>query len=308
MNPIFTFVSPLVWGTFRACINLTSTSAIPETPLSLGLSDPSTAEANRPLDIEHAKELAEYMKANLKIADAPNRLCITMSKKDIRHSLHATAVHLLYKGRVEKYNRDRENPETIKKIDEKMAEINAAIKSKKKKTSIKEYPWLKFATPNLMKPPILNRGQHRVASHRIAFPKAVEEPWTPENVMKAGWAADIVIEEKLTPDIIVNIRLNRADSYKAGSDGDAFLELVQVGIGPFPECRQVHDHFGGRCGNCVWDDGEEACSFLEVVLLDSDADGDEGGKREPGVKRNPGVRAQKTSRAIKGAGCWGDEG
>jgi exonuclease III len=37
---------------------------------------------------------------------------------------------------------------------------------------------------------------------------------------------DIVLKERLTPEIIANIRLNKEDPYKAGSDGDMFLAVA----------------------------------------------------------------------------------
>ncbi|KAF7513667.1 hypothetical protein GJ744_007718 [Endocarpon pusillum] len=169
--------------------------------------------------MDHARELSEYMKANLKIADAPHRLCITMSRDDIEQSLHATAIHLLYSGRINAYNQERENPETIKKVEARKEEIRAAIESKHP-----QYPWLKFATATSMRRPILNRGQHRIVAHKLAFPDAYKLLWTPKKC-HVGWAADIVIEEKLTADILINIRLNKADSYKAGSDGDVLLAV-----------------------------------------------------------------------------------
>jgi hypothetical protein len=87
-------------------------------------------EANRPLDYEHAKKLSEYMKANLKIADAPNRLCITMSAKQIELSLRQTAIYDLYGESLIWYEDHKGEPEVLKKIKDKIQEIDQQIKSK----------------------------------------------------------------------------------------------------------------------------------------------------------------------------------
>lgn len=43
-----------------------------------------------------------------------------------------------------------------------------------------------------------------------------------------GWAADIVLEERLTPDTLANIRLNKDNPYKANNDGDMMLNAANA--------------------------------------------------------------------------------
>jgi hypothetical protein len=97
----------------------------------------ASEEANRPLDLEHAKRIAEYMKANLKIADAPNRLCITMSQDQIDRSLHTTAVYELYRGNMKWYNQNKDSPEVTKEVTARMGQIDESIKKKVKRINVR---------------------------------------------------------------------------------------------------------------------------------------------------------------------------
>jgi hypothetical protein len=56
----------------------------------------SSAELNRPLNLDHAEKLLQNMLANLRIADAANRIYITISENEIELSVRHTAVHTLY--------------------------------------------------------------------------------------------------------------------------------------------------------------------------------------------------------------------
>lgn len=68
-----------------------------------------------------------------------------------------------------------------------------------------------------------------------------------------GWAADIVLDdEKLTPDILAAIRLNKDDVYKSGSNGDLFLTAVNrlQAMDPTkrPKGEELMAWLGRECG------------------------------------------------------------
>jgi hypothetical protein len=88
-----------------------------------------TADANRSLDIKHAKRLADNMKVSLKIADAPNRLCITMSQKQIDACLTYIAMRNLYRTieRISWYRKHEDNDEVKQEMAEERESIDQAI-------------------------------------------------------------------------------------------------------------------------------------------------------------------------------------
>jgi hypothetical protein len=91
--------------------------------------DPS-AEPNRPLDPDHAEKLSQNMLANLRIADAANRICITMSENEIELSVRHTAVHTLYPRSIKWYNEHRHEKEVLAKVAAKQKEISERIRKK----------------------------------------------------------------------------------------------------------------------------------------------------------------------------------
>ena len=77
-------------------------------------------EPNRPLDVDHARRIAEDMKANLKLADAAHRLCIMMSAKEFEICVQHTAIYNLYRGKFSVYNKESAQPG----VRERVAFIN----------------------------------------------------------------------------------------------------------------------------------------------------------------------------------------
>lgn len=90
----------------------------------------NNAEANRPLDTEHVQNLAESMKHSLKIADAPDRICITMSKQQIEAALQHTAIIELYGTAMKWYRANFHLPAVHDRLKERRELIAAEITKK----------------------------------------------------------------------------------------------------------------------------------------------------------------------------------
>lgn len=91
--------------------------------------DDPAAEGNRQLDLDHAKEIASSMKAGMRVADGPSRICISMTKAQIKEAIRYTAVHELYPDG-KQYERVKHLPETAEKLKEREAVITKAIQAK----------------------------------------------------------------------------------------------------------------------------------------------------------------------------------
>lgn len=83
-------------------------------------------EANRPLDQEHVKNLAESMKNVLKIADAPDRVCITMTKAQIEQSMKYTVRYELYGKALRWYSQNYYLPEAPMKQSKSSGLVHSA--------------------------------------------------------------------------------------------------------------------------------------------------------------------------------------
>lgn len=74
------------------------------------------SEPNRPLEPKHVNRLAENMRVAVKIADAPNRICITLNKKEIEECLKESAIQTLFENDRRKYQRVCQEEDTLAKI------------------------------------------------------------------------------------------------------------------------------------------------------------------------------------------------
>jgi hypothetical protein len=70
------------------------------------------------------------MLANLRITDAANRICITISENEIELSVRHTAVHTLYPRLIKWYNKHRYKKEVLAKVAAKQKEISERIRKK----------------------------------------------------------------------------------------------------------------------------------------------------------------------------------
>jgi uncharacterized heparinase superfamily protein len=92
--------------------------------------DDARAEPNRPLDDEHVRKLAQNMASNLMIADAGNRICISMSRDEYARALSFTARCETYHGYENRNTIDHFSAKFQQKVDERAKEIDQKIREK----------------------------------------------------------------------------------------------------------------------------------------------------------------------------------
>ena len=78
------------------------------------------AESNRLLDFKHAKQVADSMrKETMKIADGPQRICITINMSQINDSIRETAIVELFPDRAD-YRRTSKQAGTKGRLEENL--------------------------------------------------------------------------------------------------------------------------------------------------------------------------------------------
>lgn len=97
--------------------------------------------ALRPLDEVHVQNLAESMRHVLKIAAAPDRVCITMSREQMEKALRYTAVMELFGFALGWYELRYQTQPTESWIDRRVGEIRAQMTGE-------VTPWIKRAFVN----------------------------------------------------------------------------------------------------------------------------------------------------------------
>lgn len=122
--------------------------------------DHKNMETNRPLDQEHVEKIAESMISNLMIADAANRICISMAEKEFYEVVIFAALNKIYNETPNKHIIDHKAKKFQDKIDARAKQIAERIKKKRIYAIIEEYPLLRWHADDA-KQPILYRDQHR---------------------------------------------------------------------------------------------------------------------------------------------------
>jgi hypothetical protein len=92
--------------------------------------DDPRAEPNRPLDDDHVSKLAQNMASNLMIADAGNRICISMSNAEYARALSFTARNETYDRYENKNTIEHNSVKFTQQVDARAKELDRKIREK----------------------------------------------------------------------------------------------------------------------------------------------------------------------------------